>query len=94
MELFYKEYRVKQESLRLFLVLDYNPIIYKKIRVNRMLYDCNHHGDWDYFVEKQKKRGEIYIVLIYPKSILIILWEVEKFQDSFSNESSGSSTGL
>ena len=52
MKLFCKEYGVKQESLQLFLELNYNLIIHNKIRVNKILYNCNYHEDWDYFVEK------------------------------------------
>ena len=73
MGLICKECGLKQELLRLLLELEYNPIIYNKIRVNGMLYECDYHIDWDYFVKKQKMRGEICIILIYLKSMQTIL---------------------
>ena len=54
-----------------------------------MLYNFHYHEDQDYFIKKRKRRGEICIIPLYPKSMQTLFYKIEKIEDSSSDESSG-----
>ena len=45
--------------------------------INEILYRYDNHGEQKYLIKKQKKRGTLHVVLIYPKALKNIFYKLE-----------------
>ena len=84
MDKIYNKYGLKQKLLRVLVDLEYDLEIYNVIIVNEMIHNCNYYGDWEYFAKIQKRRGEIYIVLMHLKAMQRLFLDVEEIGESSS----------
>jgi len=53
--------------MKVIVDLKFDLNLYCSVKVNRIVHNYDFHGDLKYFINKQKKRGEVCTVLIYPK---------------------------
>ena len=88
MEEIYKKYGLKYDLIWLLVDLDCDLESYDTITVNRIICNYYYHGDWEYFIKKQKRRDKIYIVLMHLKVMQKLFWDVKKIGESLSDESS------
>ena len=84
----FKKYRFDYKILWLLVDLDFNLKIHCKIKINRMQYNYQYYREWNNFIKKQKKRGEIYIVPMYLKTFIKIFQRLEEIEGVSSDNSS------
>ena len=65
----YNQHRLEHNLVRLIVELEFDSEIYYMVTVNGILHNHNHHSEWKEFIVKQKQRGELYVVPLYPKVI-------------------------
>ena len=81
MNTMYKKYRFNHKVLRQLVKVNFDLELYNKLKVNGMMCYWKFYRDQKDFIKKQKKRGEVHIILIYPKVFEEIFCELEEESD-------------
>ena len=72
------KYELNHKVMRVIVNLNFNPDLHFLVKVNGMTYNYDFHRDWKYFINKQKKRRDVYVVLIYPIVFQKIFCKIEE----------------